>query len=299
MTAANVPILRSTAAAYAFLISHWQRALLAAAPYTLAYLAQLVLLGSVDAATASPALAMLSFMLSLATVVASLALSASCLRMAVLGDYSGRFGLKAGQDEWRIFLVGLLVSLLTMIVFVLIFMFWATVANSVAGAALQSSGVAPEEAGLELADAMAYMSNAGWVIVVVTGLMGAGMMTWLSARLVMAFPATIADHKIRVLSVWPLSDGNATRIAVALILTSLPLFVLEVGAYELLCAILGSRPLYAPFTVGPDATNIEAFASLQEYMRWNGLMAFLNVPVFSGLYAYIYRNRIAARDGRG
>lgn len=299
MTAANVPILRSTAAAYAFLISHWQRALLAAAPYTLAYLAQLVLLGSVDAATASPALAMLSFLLSLATVVGSLALSASCLRMAVLGDYSGRFGLKAGQDEWRIFLVGLLVSLLTMIVFVLIFMFWATVANSVAGAALQSSGVAPEEAGLELADAMAYMSNAGWVIVVVTGLMGAGMLTWLTARLVLAFPATIADHKIRVLSVWPLSDGNATRIAVALILTSLPLMVLEVGAYELLCAILGSRPLYAPFTVGPDAVNLEAFASLQEYMRWNGLMAFLNVPVFSGLYAYIYRNRIAARDGRG
>lgn len=291
--ATPVPILRSAAAAYAFLISHWQRALIAAAPYTLAYLVQLLLLDALGGTTVNPLIALGSFMLSLISVVASLALSAACLRMAVLGDYSGWHGLKAGADEGRIFVVGLLVSALTLLVFIMAFMFWAVVLGSVAAGAMSRAGVDPEAAGLELADAMAYLGMADWAVVGGVGLLAGAVLMWLSARLVLAFPATIANRKIMVLSAWPLSGGNAVRIAAALLLTGVPLLALEAGLYELICTMLGSRPFYAPVPVGPDQINEPVLAAAQEYLRWNGLMAGINVPVFSGLYAYIYRNRIA------
>ncbi|WP_417482540.1 hypothetical protein [Maricaulis sp.] len=292
-TATPVPILRSALAGYAFLISHWQRALVAAAPYTLAYIAQLVLMQGLGDAMGNPVLSMGFFLLSLVTVVASLALSAACLRMAVLGDYSGWHGLKAGADEGRIFIVGLLVSALTLLVFIMAFMFWAVVLGSIAAGAMSRAGIDPEAEGLELADAMAYLGTADWAVAGVVGLAAAALLIWLSARLVLALPATIANRKIMVLSAWSLSNGNALRIAAALLLTSLPLLVLEAGLYELICAMLGSRPLYVPVPVGADQINAPALAAAEEYLRWNGLMAFINIPVFSGLYAYIYRNRTA------
>ncbi len=292
--AAPVPILRSALAAYAFLISHWRHALIAAAPYTLAYVAQLVLMQAIGDVAGNPVMAMGFFLLSLVSVVASLALSAACLRMAVLGDYSGWHGLKAGADEGRIFIVGLLVSALTLLIFIMAFMFWAVVLGSVAAGAMVNAGIDPEVAGLDLADAMTYLGTTDWVVVGAVGLVAAGLLVWLSARLVLAFPATIAKRKIMVLSAWSLSGGNAARIAAALLLTAVPLLALEAGLYELICAVLGSRPLYVPVPVGADQLNSPALAAAEEYLRWNGLMAFINVPVFSGLYAYIYRNRIAA-----
>tara|TARA_R110000765_G_scaffold59735_2_gene115907 strand:+ start:133 stop:1023 length:891 start_codon:yes stop_codon:yes gene_type:complete len=289
-------------AGYAFAISHWRRAAVAAAPYMLAYAAQLVLMQSLGGATANPLLAMGMFLLSLVTVIASLALSAACLRMAVLGDYSGWHSLKAGADEGRIFIVSLLVAALTLLVFIMAFMFWAVVLGSIAAGAMSRAGIDPEAEGLELVDAMAYLGAADWAVAGVAGLAAAALLVWLSARLALALPATIANRKIMVLSAWSLSGGNAMRIAAALLLTGLPLLALEVGLYELICAILGSRPLYLPVPVGSEQINAPALAAAEEYLRWNGLMAFINVPVFSGLYAYIYRNRTAAAaagDGAG
>ena len=62
--ATPVPILRSVAAAYAFLISHWRRALIAAAPYTLVYIVQLALMQSIGDAAANPVIAMGVFLFS-------------------------------------------------------------------------------------------------------------------------------------------------------------------------------------------------------------------------------------------
>ena len=83
MTTTPVPILRSAAAAYAFLISHWHRALIAAAPYTLLYVAQLVVLSSqLNATTPSDAMISLYWVLWLVTPIALLALTGAMLRMA-------------------------------------------------------------------------------------------------------------------------------------------------------------------------------------------------------------------------
>ncbi len=289
-----VPILRSVAAAYAFLISHWQRALIAAAPFTLVYLAQLMLMQAIGDATANPAISMAAFLLSLVAVVASLALSAACLRMAVLGDYSGWHSLKAGADEGRIFIVALLTIALLAIVFVLALMFWAAVFNAAAGGALINAGLDPQTTGMTVPEAVAYFGQSEWAVVIAVGLVGVGVLAWFVVRLVLGFAATIAQGRVIVLKAWPLSHGNAPRIAAAVALAALPLVVIETGLYEFLCAVTGSRFLHQQLPVGAGQTDLPAMAAIREYMRWFVLMAFINVPVFSGLYAYIYRNRIAA-----
>jgi hypothetical protein len=231
-------------------------------------------------------------------VVASLALSAGCLRMAVLGDYSGWHSLKAGADEGRIFIVGLLIIVLILIVSTIAFMFWAAVVNLIANGALRNDGVDPETAGLSVPDALAYLGSAEWAVVATAGAAALGVLVWMVARLVLAFPATIEQGEVVVLKAWPLSHGSTLRIAAATALAILPLLLVETGLYELVCAALGSRPLELSNLAGPDELNLPIFAAFREYQLWNGFMAFINVPVFSGLYAYIYRNRTAAAPAR-
>ena len=298
MNTTTVPILRSVAAAYAFLISHWQRALIAAAPYTLLYVSQLVLLANLNPdAAQNVGLMSLSLALSVFTAIASLALSASMLRMAVKGDYSGRFGLKLGPDEWRMFLVSVLVLALTILVFVMVFMFWAVFFSMIASGALERAGIDPEASGFDLAQAMSYMSVADWGTVVITGALGVFMMAWLSARLVLAYPATIDKSKLLVLSVWPLSNGQAWRIALALLLTAVPLVAVEIGLYELISLLFDTRVLEQAPLLSAETPEHPGVLRVQEYERWLGLMAAINLPLFAGLYAYVYRNRVESMQG--
>lgn len=293
MNPTPVPIFRSVAAAYAFLISHWHRAMLAAAPYTVAYIAQLLLLRVVGQGGGETGLEAGVLLLSVVTVIASLALSASMLRMAVLGDYSGRFGLKLGRDEWRIFLVSLLVFALTVLVFVMVFMFWGVVFSMIASGALEREGIDPEASGFDLVQAASYMTTADWGAVIVTGGLVVFMMAWLSARLVMAYPATIDKGRVLVLSVWPLSNGMAWRIALALLLTAIPLVAIEIGLYELLTLVTGERFLADAALLTAEVDTNAGVQRVREYERWLGVLAAINMPVFSGLYAYIYRQRTA------
>lgn len=294
-----VPIFRSVAAGYAFLISHWHRAMLAAAPYTVAYIAQLLLLRLVGQGQSSAGLEMLILVLSVVTVIASLALSASMLRMAVLGDYSGKFGLKVGRDEWRLFLVSILVLALTVLVFIMVFMFWAVFFSMIATGALERAGIDPETSGLDLIEAMAYMNTADWGAVVVTGSLGVFVMAWLSARLILSFPATIDKGRVLVLSVWPLTNGMAWRIALALLLASIPLIAVEIALYEVLSFLIGERFLADAALLSSEVVEEAGVQRVREYERWLGVMAAINIPLFSGIYAYIYRQRTASPAGQG
>ncbi len=294
-----VPIFRSVAAGYAFLISHWHRAMLAAAPYTVAYIAQLLLLRLVGQGQSSAGLEMLILVLSVVTVIASLALSASMLRMAVLGDYSGKFGLKVGRDEWRLFLVSILVLALTVLVFIMVFMFWAVFFSMIATGALERAGIDPQGSGFDLTEAMAFMNTADWGAVVVTGSLGVFVMAWLSARLILSFPATIDKGRVLVLSVWPLTNGMAWRIALALLLASIPLIAVEIALYEVLSFLIGERFLADAALLSSEVVEEAGVQRVREYERWLGVMAAINIPLFSGIYAYIYRQRTAAPAGQG
>jgi hypothetical protein len=283
MTQTRVPILRSVAAAYGFLFSHWNRVLIAAAPYTIITVISIVVTNTGgDLLAVSP-------VLWAAGTLASIALSASVLRMAVLGDYGGWHGLRLGPDEGRLFVVSILVLILTVLVAILVTMLWAVIFSTVAAAALASAGVNPETQDLELIDVTAYLGSSEWVVIIIAGIGAAAIMMWLSARLALALPATIANKKIQVLSVWGVSKGNAWRIALCLLLTSVPLLVIEIGVYEVLANLSGSRFLYVDHVVGADEAMSNLQSRTDELSLWISLLSFINVPVMSGLYAYLYR----------
>jgi|GEM_PF-1336825 len=286
MTQSPVPILRSVFAAYAFFLVHWRKILIAGVPYTAAYAAQLAMMqmGGQDGAAS-----LVILLLSVATLATSVALSAAALRLAVRGEMPGWLGLQFGGDELRIFAVSILVALLTAIVFVLVFLFWGTLFGTVAMSGLEQAGIDPEASGFDLAGATAYMGATEWIVVVLAGLAGLAIVMWLSARLVLALPATIAHRKIQVMKAWPLSDGNGWRIALALALAGLPVTLVELGIYEALAGMLGHRPIDVTRIIAADLAETPGIARMREYSLWLGLFSAINIPVFSGLYAYVFQ----------
>ena len=290
-----VPILKSVAAAYAFFISHWRAAILAALPFTLTQAAILVLLMQIGPeGTANGAVSTLAFGLTLINFVTQISFTSSMFRMAVRGDYGGWLHLKVGADEFRVFVVSLLVVVFTLIVAVLVGMFWLAFFSSIVGGSLERAGVDPEASGFDLVEATAYLTAMDWGFVLLIGLASLAVMTWLTARLSLALPATIDRGEIQVMRIWPLSNGQAWRIAAAILLTTLPLLVLQVGLYELIGVFNGERLLSSTVTIGDSMEQPDGFQRYGEYIRWFGLMAVINYPVMSGLYAYIYRQRIAS-----
>ena len=292
MTPTAVPILRSVLAAYAFFIAHWRPILIAGLPYTAAYTLYLFMIQGIASGTLDEGYAPVAMLVSIAGMVASVSLSAAALRMAVRGDFSGWLGLKLGQDEFRIFIVSLLVTLLTVIVFVLVFLFWGTVFGTIAGMALERAGLDPEEAGFDLLEAVSYMGMVDWIAVVALGIGGMAIVTWLSARLVLSLPATMAQQGIRVMKVWPLSDKSGWQIAAALILAGLPVTLIEIGLYEAVSGLIGHRILDVTHLLGEQNASAPGMVRMREYSLWLGLFSAINIPVFSGLYAYLYQNRM-------
>ena len=294
-----VPILRSVFAAYAFFLVHWRAILIAGVPYTAAYAAQLAMMQVRAGGDAGGAAGLVVVLLSVATLATSVALSAAALRLAVRGEMPGWLGLQFGRDELRLFAVSILITLLTLIVFVLVFLFWGTLFGTVAMSGLDRAGIDPEASGFDLADATAYMGATEWVVVVLAGLAGLAIVMWLSARLVLALPATIARQRIQVMKAWPLSDGKGWRIALALVLAGLPVTLVEIGIYEALAGLIGHRPIDVTRIIAADLAETPGIARMREYSLWLGLFSAINIPVFSGLYAYIYQKctRTGAPDG--
>ena len=286
MSTSSVPVLRSVFAAYAFFLVHWRKILIAGAPYTAAYAVQLAMM---QLGAHNSGASLLVVMLSVVTLATSVALSAAALRLAVRGEMPGWLGLQFGRDELRVFAVTILIALLTAIVFVLVFLFWGTLFGTVAMGGLERAGIDPEAAGFDLADASAYLGAADWIVVGLAGLACMAVVAWLSARLVLALPATIAHRRIQVMKAWPLSHGNGWRIAAALVLAGLPITLVELGLYEAIAAMIGHRPIDVTRIIAADLAETPGIARMREYSLWLGLFSAINLPVFSGLYAYIYQ----------
>lgn len=293
MSSQPIPVLRSAGAAYSFLYAHWHRFLLAAAPFTLAYAVQLWLTQKALDAPLSGFWLTLDATAMIALTAGSLAFSAMSFRLAVRGEYAGQWGLRLGGDEWRLFVVALLNAALVLIVALLTAMFAFVVFSTIAGGAIEQAGIDPEVAGVDLPTAMSYMSTADWVAAWVVNGIAFLLVAWLVARLSMSFPASFAQQAVRVLSVWTLSEGQAWRILGAMALAALPLMLVQIGLYELVCLALDARPLMTPVTVGDEVMTSGGFARVPEYLRVTGLFSVINLPVMAGLYAQFYKVRSA------
>ena len=289
MSTQNISVLGSVKAAWTFVSSNIEQLLLAALPYTAftVGIAILVQVNSEDVLGATGAV--IGLMFSIGAVVSGLAFYAAVLRLSVNKSNDGWLGLKFGAEERRILFVTLLIFGLAILTASLIAMFIGPLYLSVADAAMQSAGLDPEALEVDAVQALNYLKPADWAVMIGAALIGLALMIWLLARLLIAFPATIAEDKIRVLSVWGLSTGQTARLAIALALALGPLLVVEVAVYETLAAVFDTRFLYVAFNVGPEQVVDPRSSTFQEMVRLVSLFAFINVPIVFGLYADHYR----------
>ena len=86
--------------------------------------------------------------------------------------------------------------------------------------------------------------------------------------------------------------GDARRAA--LLLAGLPLILLELGLYELVSQVRGERLFDVSGLLDAESAALPGIALMREYGLWMSLFSAINIPVFSGLYAYMYRNRTKA-----
>ncbi|WP_417479913.1 hypothetical protein [Maricaulis maris] len=296
MSSQPIAILPSLSVAYRLLLANWQRFVLAGLPFTLAYAIKLWLGQMAQSAELTGFWLTLDAVALIALTVGSLAFSAMAFRLAVRGEYDGRFGLRLSADEWRLFVVAMLNAALVLIVALLAAMFAIVVFGTVAAGAVERAGIDARETGIDLPMAMQYLTTADWVAVGAVNVLALLLVGWLVARLCLSFPASFAQRSVRVLSVWSLSEGQAWRILASIVAALAPLVIVEIGLYEAVCAILGERPLMVPVVLGEDLLTEGGFVRIPEYLRLTGLFAIFNLPVVAGLYAHFHTLRAPASE---
>ncbi len=209
-----------------------------------------------------------------AALLASLMANAALLRLAFADEHAGdpefrigRQGFQFGQPELRLLGAGLLLALfgLLALLFLLLLVVIFTVALLVT---VHGQTVAPTAASKLPPDVQMMLS--GLVLVFAVALL------WVAVRVCLYPAATIAEKRIQVFSTWRLTAGNWWRIFAAFFLLLLPALVLA-----LLLGVSQPYPaLQAAFAIASAAVN-----------------AFVEVPLFCGLYVHLYRQLRGASPG--
>jgi hypothetical protein len=171
------------------------------------------------------------------TMLAGVFFAAAVLRKAARNEFLGPTGLAFGRDEVN--LTGVLLCMLLLLlppallmVLVLTFAIAGRVANS--PEAMEAIAADPEAFREALAGVM--QSPTGTVIALLAlVLMAVGFVVL--ARLVMANAATIGEQKIVFLQTWSWSKGNVGRVVGALLLTALPVVLLNLMVSSLLSGV--------------------------------------------------------------
>lgn len=287
MSQPKLPVLTSVAAGYSFLFANWQRVLILAAPYLIT---SILLVWNQSAMTATPSGASvgLGLLLLIANLLATIVLTAAVFRLAVRGEVVGWQGFQLGKDELQIFVVTVLVTVLTIVVFMLAMVFAAAFVTAIANGVIEQAGLEQEQVTENMQLVFDRFGAAEWAGVGLVGVLVAAVMMWLTARLALAMPATIDKRRIRVLSVWPMSKGQAWRIAAAMLLTGLPVFIVGYLAYEAVSMLTGVRLLELAHTVDMSVENANSIMRTNEMGRVNGFLFAITAPLYAGLYAFIY-----------
>ncbi len=105
------------------------------------------------------------------------------------------------------------------------------------------------------------------------------LFAWMSIRLSLALPATAAEGKVRLISTWDLTKGNAFRIFVAYLVVSAPVLLVTVIA----ALVAEGRPDPASSRIWLNAAG-------------SAVAVVFYLPITVGLIAFIYR-RLAPNPG--
>ena len=202
-----------------------------------------------------------------ATLLGSLMANGALLRLAFADEHPGEpdfaigpQGFQFGRPELRLLgAIGLLMLFAFLaILFLLLLAFIFTIAMVVA---VHGQTAAPTATTTLPPDVQAMLSLL--ILVFAAGLL------WMAVRMCLYPAATIATQRIQVFSTWKLTGGLWWKIFAALILLLLPTIVLT--------GLLEGSQHYPALQAG--------FAVLSA-----GVNAFVEVPLFCGLYAHLYKH---------
>lgn len=263
-TSGKVPIIACIRAAWMFLIENWR--LFAPAAAIVAVVSQLgpLVAGAGAPQNPAPQTALQAFagdfLVYLPSGVVSLLFTAAILRKAVRDEFIGRIGLAAGPDELRLLGAGLAMACLFvplggLVVLVLSITVFSKIATS--EAALQALLNDPEAMNKALVEALGENGVAALSLFIM--LMFA-IFILVAARLYMINAATIGERRIVLFQTWSWSRGNVLRMIAAMILTVLPVMLIDNIVYGIATSFVIAVPEGSRFAPGLLASAIVAFA---------------------------------------
>ena len=279
---ANVPVIQSVRAAWAFRQLHWRR--------VAGVLAAVAAANTVDQALdLSGGQGPAQFAVTILSLLFLLLAYGALLRLAFADEHPGDpefepgpHGFQWGKPERRLLGMGaLLVFLLLLAILTLVFVVFLIFVTAGVGAV--TAETSPESV-------MAALGPGGQAMLgVVVGLFMVAVIL-LSIRLTIAPAATVALRRIQVFEVWPLTRGQFWRILAASLLVSVPSIIAGVFtgiAFEMIAA--------------PAAEGAQVVLPLSDALLVavipNLVAAFLVLPMGVGLIAYLYRGLRPAADG--
>lgn len=230
-TSDKVPILECVRASWAFLVQHWRLFLPAAA--LVAALSQTgVILSFLMAPAAGQAQSALQaavgqVLIYAPALVASVLFTAAVLRKAVRDEFIGRTGLAFGAEERRLLgvmlaMACLFVPLIGLVVLVLSITVFSRIATS--PEALEALLADPDAMNDAIALALGEAGSAALSLFIMIIF---AIFILLAARLYMVNAATIGERRIVIFQTWNWSRGNVLRVIAALILTFLPVIMIN------------------------------------------------------------------------
>ncbi len=230
-TSGKVPIIACVRQAWMFLLENWRLFLPGA--IIVALVSQVgPLLAVLTAAPVAQPQSVLQNAISqiivyLPAMLISLIFTAAVLRKAVRDEVTGQFGLTFGADEIRLIGVAaamacLFVPLISLVVIVLAVTVFSKIATS--EAALEALLADPDA----MNDAIvAAVGEGGAAALSLFIMFMFAVFIVLAARLYMVNAATIGERRMVIFQTWSWSSGNVLRLLGAMILTVLPIMLID------------------------------------------------------------------------
>lgn len=243
-TSGKVPVIACVRQAWEFLLENFRLFLPAAA--IVAVVAQVgPLFAAMSASQAAQPQSVMQtllgdLMINLPSMIVSLLYSAAILRKAVRNEFTGRFGLTFGTDEIRLVGVAaamacLFVPLIGLVVIVLVITVFSKIATS--QQAVEALLADPET----MNDAIiAAVGEGGAAAISLFIMFMFAVFIVLAARLYMVNAATIGERRMVIFQTWSWTKGNVFRVLSAMILTILPVMLIDSIISSFAVTLLGA-----------------------------------------------------------
>lgn len=278
--AGKVPVFACVREAWQFLIANWRLFVPAAA--ILAVVSQIgpalaLLTVPADPAPQTVMQNMLGdFITVLPSMIAGLLYTAAILRKAVRDEFTGRVGLAFGADEVRLLGVAaamacLFVPIVGLVIVVLSITVFSRIATS--EAALEAILADPEAMNDAIVAALGEGGSTALSLFIMVMFV---IFLVLAARLYMVNAATIGERRIVIFQTWSWSSGNVMRLLAAMILTVLPVMLID--------SVVGSVGVSVLMALPEGAQSVLPLLIVQTLVTFVGAMTTIPVVVLGAIF---------------